>query len=245
MDAGRRLQILDAACRLGPEPFNRLVETVEDTRKRGRLRFWPEEMFGAMPGVGPVGHEDCLAAFEGSSPRPVTVVPEEQPTPDLHHPRLGGMNRDDRGWAGAARLPRFAAPGTALWREDDPPEGYVRVFVEELDPVGAAAEQEAAVDRLLDREGVVFAAVWGRLTEALSGYDLGTQVICTGVAVSRWHADGAAYLGFSFDCDGRLEHGLQVVYHPTKGRWWGDWEALNAIEEADNLPRRKGDEGAE
>jgi hypothetical protein len=35
-----------------------------------------------------------------------------------------------------------------------------------------------------------------------------------------------------------LEHGFQVVYHPTKGTWWGDWEALNCIEEADNLPRR-------
>jgi hypothetical protein len=51
--------------------------------------------------------------------------------------------------------------------------------------------------------------------------------------VSRLHIDGVAYLGFSFpDLD--EEHGFQVVYHPTRGTSWGDWEALNSIEESDN-----------
>ncbi|VTR95104.1 unnamed protein product [Gemmata massiliana] len=241
MDAARRELILNAARQLGAEPFNRLTEAVEDTRKRGRLRYWQDELL-ELPGVGPVGLEEYLAAFGGVTPLPTAVNSEAPPAPDTHHPRLGEMYRDEPGWVGAAQLPRFAAPGRKLRQEDDPPEEHVRVLIEELDPKGVAPEQQAAISRLMDQEDDVFAAVWGQLPEALPGFDLDTQVICTEVEVSRWHLDGVAYLGFSIDCDGHLEHGLQVVYHPTKGTWWGDWKALNTIEEADNLPRQEDDE---
>lgn len=147
----------------------------------------------------------------------------------MTHATLGLLARDGSDWAGAARLPLFAAPGTALRNETDPPAGQVRVRVESA--AGAlTAEQDAAVARLFADEPQVFAAVWGELQSVLHFLNLQTQVICTEVVVSRSSHDGVAYLGFSIDADCHLEHGLQVVYHPTRGTWWGDWEALNAID---------------
>jgi hypothetical protein len=155
----------------------------------------------------------------------------------VDHPRLGRLARTEYRWRGTAPLPTFAVCGTTLRRADDPPPGFIQVEIESLDG-GIAAEQDAALDHLLDNEPAVFAAVWAELTPALSNYDQVSEVICTGVEVSQLHVGGVAYLGFSIDCAGHLEHGFQVVYHPSKGTWWGDWEALNAIEEADNLPPR-------
>lgn len=151
----------------------------------------------------------------------------------MTHATLGPLTRDGSDCVGAARLPRFAAPGTALRNETDPPAGQVRVRVQ-----GAAdaltAEQDAAVARLFADEPQVFAAVWGELQSVLHFLDLQIQVICTEVVVSPSSHDGVAYLGFSIDADCHLEHGLQVVYHPTRGTWWGDWEALNTIEAPDD-----------
>jgi hypothetical protein len=102
---------------------------------------------------------------------------------------------------------------------------------------GSFRNKEAAIAHLLDHEAKVFAAVWDELAPEFSSFDLNRDVICTGIEVSSLHIDGVAYIGFSIDCNGHLEHGFQVVYHPTRGTWWGDWEALNSIEEADNLER--------
>lgn len=163
----------------------------------------------------------------------------------MEHPRLGRLTlvEDDgpygegeaRRWEAAVPLPSFASRGVGLRRDDDPPPGLVRLRVEDLDGTGVKHQQDAAIAHLLDCELEVFAAVWGELAPQFRSFDLETEVICTEVEVSGLHIDGVAYLGFSIDCDGHLEHGFQVVYHSTRGTFWGDWEALNAIEEADNL----------
>jgi hypothetical protein len=153
----------------------------------------------------------------------------------MNHPKLGPLTRDERDWLGTVRLPSFAACGGPLRQPGDPPAGLVRVRVEDQVGVGPSPRQDAAITRLLDDEPAVFAAVWAELAEPLKGLDLRTEAICTGVEVSAAHADGVAYLGFSVDADMHLEHGLQVVYHPTRGTFWGDWEALNSGLEADDI----------
>lgn len=163
----------------------------------------------------------------------------------MGHPRLGRLTRSDRYWEGAIPLPTFAARGTGLRRADDPPPGFVAVRIDDPDGAGPSAEQEAAVAHLLDCEPDVFAAVWAELTPPLHNFDPVAEVICTGVEVSRFHLGGVAYLGFTVDVDGHLEHGFGVVYHPARGTFWGDEEALNAIEEADNLDRPPDDEEAD
>jgi hypothetical protein len=153
----------------------------------------------------------------------------------MNHPRLGELKRDGHFWEGAAPLPTFAERGVALRSEDDPPLGWTFIKIEDMDDEGLIPEQEAAIDRLLDLEPEVFNAVWKTLAPQFRRVNLRTGVICTDVEVSRLHVDGVAYMGFSIDAECHLEHGFQVVYHPTKGTFWGDWEALNSIEEADNL----------
>jgi len=153
----------------------------------------------------------------------------------MNHPKLGPLTHTDGYWEGTICLPSFAARGTALRREDDPPPGLIRIRIEDVERSGVSDPQEAALSRMLEHEAEVFAAVWGELAPQFTRLDLQTEVLCADVEVSRLHIDGTAYLGFSIDADCHLEHGFQVVYHPTRGTFWGDWEALNTIEEADNL----------
>lgn len=153
----------------------------------------------------------------------------------MDHPQLGRFTWADGYWEGQAPLPTFAACGTALRNDDDPPPGMIRLRIEDADGMGISPQQEAALTRLLEQEAAVFREVWDELAPQFARFDLQHEVICTEVEVSRLHLEGVAYLGFSIDADGHLEHGFQVVYHPTRGTWWGDWEALNTIEEADNL----------
>lgn len=154
----------------------------------------------------------------------------------MDHPRLGRLEHTGFAWEGVAALPRFAAPGAALRRPDDAPPGMVKVRVEDRGGAGISAQQEAAVAALFDREAEVFAAVWAELAAPLKNFDPHTELICPEVVVSSYHADGVAYLGFTIDADGHLEHGFQVVYHPTRGTSWGDAEAIDAVAGADNGP---------
>jgi hypothetical protein len=96
-------------------------------------------------------------------------------------------------------------------------------LAEVLDQLARAAADEAA-----DVTGL-FAAL-GRSPSPAIPRNPGADVICTGVEVGDRHADGIAYLAFQFNAAGDLlEHGLSVVYHPTRGSFWSDAEGLNQI----------------
>jgi hypothetical protein len=239
MTPARREEILAAARGLGPEDYNRLVESAALSRPVGRLRYWQEELLARLP-VGKVSFEEFVAAFEGAPKLPVPrraadYDEEGPPEPDLTHPRLGGLFRDDEEgyWEGEVELP-LIAPGGEWGDPDGPPPGHVRVRVEDPDRAGISPQQDAAIAHLLDREQEVFDAVRREVGKALESAGPAAEVACTEVAVSRLHAGGVAYLGF-FLPDIDPEHGFQVVYHPTKGTFWGDWEAIHEIEDADNL----------
>jgi hypothetical protein len=156
----------------------------------------------------------------------------------MKHPRLGTLNWVEGYWEGVVPLLLFAVRGTKLRRAGDAPPGTVMIRLENPEESGLSLEQERAVWHLLDNEQTVLDAVWAELAPQFQGFDLNEEVICPEIEVSELHVGGIAYLGFQIDAAAHLEHGFCVVYHPTKGTFWGDWEALNAIEEADNLPRR-------
>jgi hypothetical protein len=253
MDPNKRERILRAVRDLGAEPFNRLVESVDRSRQHGRLRFWQEELLETLPGVGSVSFMEFLDAFGDAVliPVPSKRSKKQQDETDakslgrvmLVHPRLGPLTlveeEDEeyhegeiRIWEAAVDLPSFVARGTSRRSEDDPPGRlWVRI---EMESGKISPEQEAAIAHLLDHEPQVFAAVWAELAPEFPGFDLETELLCTEVIVSYQQSDGVAYLGFSIDTSdhtAHLEHGFQVVYHPTRGTFWGDWEALNMIEE--------------
>ncbi|MCI0640903.1 MAG: hypothetical protein L0Y72_10040 [Gemmataceae bacterium] len=238
MDPKRRESILAAARNLGTDHFNHLVESVHEARGIGRLRRWQEKLLSQLSGIAPVSFAEFVEAFKDVDPIwdiPPAAREERLPTGERDHPRLGRILRFECDWVGTACLPLFAARGVAMRREDCPPPGLIRVRIQHRDGSEPSAEQEAAINRLLDHEKEVLAAVWAELAPEFNDLDLKTEVICTAVVVSRLHIDDVAYLGFSIDAETHLEHGFQVVYHPTQGTFWGDSEALNTIEEADNL----------
>jgi hypothetical protein len=85
--------------------------------------------------------------------------------------------------------------------------------------------------------------LWGWLARWVVGVseqyqapdDLKPAVRCTGVEVSSLSAGAHAYLGFTFDAEWVIEHGVAVVFHPTHGTSWGDATALASLTEAGNL----------
>src|SRR5262245_31582459 len=83
MDAAKRERLLArAAAVLGAEAFNRLVTSAPQTRAKGRLRFWQEELLArlsAEAGTPLATVEEFLALFEGAALQP---IPEE-PRPAL------------------------------------------------------------------------------------------------------------------------------------------------------------------
>lgn len=62
---------------LDPGAYNRLVESVPDTRLRGRLRFWQEELLGraARPGMPTWSAGEFIRVFDGASLLPVQAEP--------------------------------------------------------------------------------------------------------------------------------------------------------------------------
>jgi hypothetical protein len=62
---------------LGPKDYNRLVASVPDTRRRGRLRFWQEELLNQVtPAAGPDWTpEEFFRVFDGASLLPVPSEP--------------------------------------------------------------------------------------------------------------------------------------------------------------------------
>lgn len=240
MTSDRREAILAAARALPPAEFNKLLESLPETAQRGRLRYWQEELLAA---VGSVTFDEVMGALQGASALPVAAEAGEPDTRDtVPHPRFGTLRRDDFYLEGVIRLPIFSKPGMRLRREDDPPPSFQRIQIEAPDGAGVMPEQDAAIEYLIAHEREVFDAVWAELAPEFAGFDLQNDVGCFGVEVSSLHVKGVAFLGFTIDAEAHLEHGFQVVYHPTKGTSWGDWEALNCIEEADNMPQRPEDD---
>lgn len=246
MTPERREQILAAARALPPEDYNKLVDIFPDASDIGRLRYWQEVLLERLLGVGPVTFNEYIELFRRAKLRPASGAPVAADTPDVGdtvtHPRLGVLRRDDFYLEGVIRLPIFCAPGQRLRREDDPPPEFKHLKIEAPNGAGVMPEQDTSIEYLIAHEREVFDAVWKELAPEFAGFDLYEDVACVGVEVSYLHVGGVAYLGFTIDADTHLEHGFQVIYHPTKGTSWGDWEALNCIEEADNLPQRPEDE---
>jgi hypothetical protein len=62
---------------LGREAYNRLVDSVPNTRQRGRLRFWQEELIqqASLSGIVISTPEEFIRVFEGASPVPVPSEP--------------------------------------------------------------------------------------------------------------------------------------------------------------------------
>jgi hypothetical protein len=62
---------------LGWEAYNRLVDSVPNTRQRGRLRFWQEELIrqASLSGIVISTPEEFIRVFEGASPVPVPSQP--------------------------------------------------------------------------------------------------------------------------------------------------------------------------
>jgi hypothetical protein len=71
------------AATLGPNTYNRLVESVPDTRRRGRLRFWQEELLCRAGPVGPplATAEEFLRVFDRAT---VLSVPSEPLTREVY-----------------------------------------------------------------------------------------------------------------------------------------------------------------
>src|SRR6478736_6727735 len=67
MTPARKEAILTAARGLGAEDFNRLLESVGQTRIAKRLRYWQEELLAKLPGVAPVSFAEFVAAFDGAT----------------------------------------------------------------------------------------------------------------------------------------------------------------------------------
>ena len=66
MDIERRDLLRQAAIEtLEPEEFDRLVSSVTESRRLGRLRYWQEQLLARIPG-GMVGFGDFIAAFDGA-----------------------------------------------------------------------------------------------------------------------------------------------------------------------------------
>lgn len=62
---------------VGPAVFNRLVESVEKTRKHGRLRYWQEQLFKEMKFLPqPMTLEEYLRIFDGA---PLSELPPPPP----------------------------------------------------------------------------------------------------------------------------------------------------------------------
>jgi hypothetical protein len=51
VDGTQRERILSAARALGPSRFNQLVQSVDEVRRRQRLRHWQEELIAQLQGI--------------------------------------------------------------------------------------------------------------------------------------------------------------------------------------------------
>jgi hypothetical protein len=103
-----RQQILDrlVAC-IGPKAYNRLVDSQDATRSKGRLRFWQEELFrrfASETGIAISSVEEFLRLFEGterkSIPVPTLTKGDFFADPNRHY-YLGGLPVPD-GWIAEA-----------------------------------------------------------------------------------------------------------------------------------------------
>jgi hypothetical protein len=79
MDAAKRKRLLARASEvLGAESFNRLVTSASETRAKGRLRFWQEELLAHLSAETDtllVTIEEFLAVFEGAELLPIPKKP--------------------------------------------------------------------------------------------------------------------------------------------------------------------------
>jgi uncharacterized protein (TIGR02996 family) len=110
----RRELILDAARALGPERFNRLIDSIRQVRARGRLRFWQEELMDRLAPDGKpllTGPDDFIAVFDGVEPLPVTppVITQEEFLQNPSHYYYGGGAKIEEEWIAHAweTVPEF------------------------------------------------------------------------------------------------------------------------------------------
>ena len=100
-------RILAAARALGPETFNRLIESVPQVRTRRRLRYWQEQLLARLAGFAepPVlDAEDFIAVFGAAVPMPEpprVVTREEFFSRPSYWYYLGGAPIPDE-WIGSA-----------------------------------------------------------------------------------------------------------------------------------------------
>ena len=113
--------------------------------------------------------------------------------------------------------------------------------------------QEAALRNLVEHQAKICKAVLAALFHSYKDYakdarwrkmaglpklnapeELPTCAQLLGVEITREHTDGMAYLIFDVDCDWEQEHGMYVVYHPSRKRAeWATGDSVYDLLESD------------
>src|SRR5690348_3418733 len=63
---------------VGPQAFNRLAQSVGDTRRKGRLRYWQEQLFKKLHGDANIeiaSVDAFVSLFDGAERQPLPVPP--------------------------------------------------------------------------------------------------------------------------------------------------------------------------
>jgi hypothetical protein len=138
VDATLREQILAAARCLGAEKFNRLVDSVDQVRAAGRLRYWQEEFLANLENIGIVvaGPTEFIAVFDQAPLMPRFVTREEFFTRANYWYYLGGAPIPDE-WIAEAweQVPEFR-------------DNVTYEFVREASKVGELDAIQASLERL-------------------------------------------------------------------------------------------------
>ncbi|HEY8503922.1 MAG TPA: hypothetical protein VIL46_05030 [Gemmataceae bacterium] len=131
-------------------------------------------------------------------------------------------------------------------------EGLFPVNVPDPKREGPSPEQEAAFRYLLEHEGEVCRDVAAALFRSYEQYyaDEHWRDLCSMPAVAspegltaaahllslevqRHYRDGFSYLVFPVQCDWEQEHGMYVVYHPSRGAEWTTADGLYDLLDAE------------
>ena len=176
-----------------------------------------------------------------------------------------GFDADQLAWLGRIHLPEFAKYGqrdeplSMEEPDEDFRKGVFPLFIEvdprlegsSSAPPSPTAQQVNTARFLRENEPAVCSAVIGELLALQRGHgfwgwlrrklgferqtllEMHSAVRCWRVEFSYLFVGDHAYVGFCFHVEWAIEPA--VVYHPTQGAHWGDWSAIDCIEEADNL----------
>lgn len=238
----RTIESIDAR---SVEGLTREAHTALDALK-GRMR----DQFG--PDV-----EELIAALEAEAEKPANEDDESRAE--------DGMDADEED---EVETPEQRA----VWRRDEARmkqeetqkrEGNMPiVFDTDARKSKPTFEQRATLQDLLENEAEIAKFVMEALFESYRQYysdkrwremcklpnikkpkDLTRVCHLIHAVVTREHWDGFAYLLFPVDCIWEIEHGMFVVYHPTRGTDWATGDSLSdllesegSIEDAEELP---------